>query len=98
MHYDSIGKSMVQRSKLSDLSGREMVNLFNDLMDELGITKRIQNEPEGEEIKTERFKKIWQEQTDKAWGKETKKENFLQNHRIRQAEEKEVEENDYKRL
>lgn len=63
MNYDSIGRSITQRTKISSLSGRDKVNLFNDLMDELGITKRCQDDPDG----TFRFQEIWKEQIDKAW-------------------------------
>lgn len=63
MDYDSISKTVVQRTKVMTLSGRDKVNLFNDLMDDLGITARLQAEPDA----TTRFQEIWKEQIDRNW-------------------------------
>jgi hypothetical protein len=63
MVYDSLSKKIVVREPVTLLPTRDKVNLFNDLMDELGITARIQAEPDA----TARFQEIWKEQIDKFW-------------------------------
>jgi len=65
MIYDSISRSISQRSRISELSDRDKVNLFNDLMDDLGILRRCQEEPD----RTAGFQEIWQEQVNIAWNK-----------------------------
>ena len=64
IHYDSIGRTVTQRTSLSLLSGRDKVNLLKDLLDDLGITKRLLNEPET------RFEQIWKEQTAIEWNQQ----------------------------
>lgn len=61
--YDSIGKQLVARNKLSELPRRERVNLLNALLDDLGITARLIEEDD------KVFERIWQEQIALIWNK-----------------------------
>ena len=65
MHFDSIGNSITTRVALSELSGRDKVNILQYLMEDLGITCRI--EIFGPELTYALFQRIWSEQTNKAW-------------------------------
>lgn len=64
IRYDVIGKKIHQECSISNLSGRCKVELFTALMEELGITDRLHNEPD----ETGRAQKIMTEQFDKHWG------------------------------
>ena len=63
MEYDSIGKRIHVRADLSSLSGRDKVNLFKDLMDDLGITEVFQQYPDETAFAAEEMVKKW----DKLW-------------------------------
>jgi len=60
--YSPIGMEISIKVELSELSSRDKASLFNQLMHDLGITKRI--EPK---MLDERVWRIITEQTNKAW-------------------------------
>ena len=63
MHYDSIGKKIVMRADLSSMSGRDKVNLFQALMDDLGITEVFHQYPDETAFAQQEMVNKW----DKMW-------------------------------
>jgi hypothetical protein len=64
--FDSIGATISQRTKLSEISNQDKVNLFRYLMDDLGITGRLITETDkdgldgiGTKIIDEQLQKCW---------------------------------------
>jgi len=63
IHFSSIGGSLTIHTPVSELSGRDKVSLFQWLMEDLGITRRLQENPD----ETEAAQVIIAEQWDLAW-------------------------------
>lgn len=63
--YSSIGRTLHLRARVADLSGQEKVNLFQFLLEELGILQRFQREPD----ETARAQEIIAEQWHVHWSK-----------------------------
>lgn len=63
IRFNSIGNSVSIHFNVSEFSSRDKVELFNYLMDDLGITERCNENPD----ETAGFQEIWKEQIDKAW-------------------------------
>jgi len=61
--FDSIGGTIVTRSKVQDLNKRDQIALFQELLINLGILERFQDEPDptarAQEIITEQYTKHW---------------------------------------
>lgn len=62
--FSSIGGRLHLSASLSDMSGRDKVQLFQALMEQLGITQRLHEEPD----QTARAQEILVEQWNKHWG------------------------------
>lgn len=67
MNYDSLGQTIVQRTSVKELSGRDKVSLVSDLLNDLGIMPRITQELSPEAFSA--FNRIWVEQVNIAWDK-----------------------------
>jgi hypothetical protein len=63
MYYDSIGKTLVQRTELSKLSGRCKVNLLFDLLQQMNFQAEIAKDKDF----AEKFEVIWKKCTDQLW-------------------------------
>ena len=63
LEYSSTGKTMSFRCSINDLSSRDKVELFRQLMEDLGITDRFNAEPDA----TAAAQLMITEQWDKAW-------------------------------
>jgi len=63
LEYSTTTKAIIQRTRISDLSSRDKCNLFNDLMDDLGLIAAIQAEPDG----CARFQELWKDMMDRNW-------------------------------
>lgn len=63
LSFSTIGREFTVRVKLAELSGRDRVELFRELMDALGITDRMNAEPNAtaraQEIITEQWTAHW---------------------------------------
>jgi hypothetical protein len=63
IEFRSIGQDITQRTKLSDMPGRDKVNLCWQLLIDLGITQKIVADQE----LYDKFQAIWKERTEKFW-------------------------------
>lgn len=63
LQYDTIGRKIVTRIPIEQLSGRDKVNLFQHLMEDLGIAQRFSDKPD----ETGEAQKIMTEQWDIHW-------------------------------
>jgi len=61
--YDAIGRRIHQSTEIQQLSGRDKVQLFQHLCEDLGIMQRLHEHPD----ETEFVQKIFVEQWDKHW-------------------------------
>lgn len=69
VEWSSIGHQIVSRIDICMLSSRDKVQLFQFLLEDLGINRRLQEEAEA----TERAQQIMIEQFDIFWDMPTKK-------------------------
>jgi hypothetical protein len=60
--YSTIGRDINVRFKLSDLSNRAKINLTQDLLQDLGVLRKILTSPLAED-----FDRIWSEAVDEKW-------------------------------
>lgn len=61
LEYGSIGKSLVFRAELKDLTMREQAELFSQLMNNLGITEKLDRTEDAH------FLQVWDDAANDAW-------------------------------
>jgi hypothetical protein len=63
IHYSTIGRDFTITGTISELSGRDKLNLLNDLLRELGIMEDMINDP----VLSEKFIAVYKKAQDKYW-------------------------------